>query len=112
LRQLELKLLHLLGRGFDCRLIIELGETLAAHYVVETLNKELLQARLYNGGNRSELAGDDTVASEACPVGSKSCDDCRPDGEQRCTRPQNPPQSSRRRTGAYREHATPIWSKP
>jgi hypothetical protein len=110
LRQLELELLQLLAGSLDCRLVIELGETLAAHHVVETLNEKVLQARLDNWGNRSEFAGDDTAASERCSVGRESCNDCRPNGKQRCARSRNPPQSSTRRVGAYREHATTIGS--
>jgi hypothetical protein len=37
--------------------------------VVKTLDEEVLQARLYDGGNRGQLTGDDALASDPRPVG-------------------------------------------
>jgi hypothetical protein len=34
--------------SLDSRFIVELGETLAAHHLVEALNKDALQARLHD----------------------------------------------------------------
>jgi hypothetical protein len=81
LRQLELKLVQLLRRGFDRRLVIELGKSLTGHHVVKTPDEEVLQARLYNGGNRGQLAGNDAIASDPRPVGGQSTNDCCTDGE-------------------------------
>jgi hypothetical protein len=71
----------LLRSGFDCRLVIELGETLAAHDVVEAMDENVLQARLDDRSNGGKFAGDDAVAPDPCPVGCEAGRDQGADGE-------------------------------
>jgi len=54
---------------------------LPANYVVKTVNEEVLQPRLHDGGNRSKLASNDAIASNPGSVSSKCGNDYCPDRE-------------------------------
>ena len=68
--------MQLLRRGLNCSLVIEFGKSLTGHHAVKTLDEEVLQARLYDGGNRGQLAGVDPLAPNPRPVGGQATNDC------------------------------------
>jgi len=52
LQELKLKLLQLLRRTLDCRLIVKLRETLTPPHLVEAGHEHILEPRLNDGAHR------------------------------------------------------------